>query len=208
MQGDVPEEWGTQDMKVDALRQLNVLRSGWTLIELLVTVAILVVSSFVLIPYATSGDSSSGQAASRMVVTEILAAQMDAVATQGYRRVQFFEDGSGWCVEELDSDQLATIFDFETANFAENVIESQGQEQQSITRFTEDSRFRSITIQKVQFDGSSMNVIFDPTGGIVSAAGSPSTGGSFEVHSGVFAWKIQLAPLTGKLKVIEVGSGL
>ncbi len=195
-------------MKVDALRQLHVHRSGWTLIELLVTVAILVVSSYVLIPYATSGDSSSGQAASRMVVTEILAAQMDAVATQGYRRIQFFEDGSGWCVEELNSDQLATSFDFETANFAADAIESQGQKQQSITRFTEDTRFCSISIQKVQFDGLSLNVIFDPTGGIVSTDGSPSTGGSFEIHSGGFAWRIQLAPLTGKVTVLEVGGGL
>ncbi|MBC8421631.1 type II secretion system protein, partial [bacterium] len=154
---------------------------GWTLIELLITVVVLGISSFVLIPYATSGDSASGQSATRMVVTEILAAQMDAVATQGYRRIHFFVDGSGWCVEELDSTQLMNAFDFGTAAFAEDAVESQGQSQQSITRFTEDSRFRLITLQNALFDGMNTNVIFDPTGGIIAPDGSPSTGGSVEL---------------------------
>ncbi|MBC8309456.1 MAG: type II secretion system protein [Phycisphaerales bacterium] len=194
-------------MNVETFRQSIVHRRGWTLIELLTTVAILVVSSYVLIPYATSGDSSSGQSATRMVVTEILAAQMDAVATQGFRRIHFFEDGSGWCVEKLDSDQLADSFDFGTADFVDDAIESQGQGQQSITRFTEDDRFSSITISKVQFDGNNLNVIFDPTGGIIVSDGSPSTGGSIELRSGKYQWKIQLAPLTGKVTVIDLGGG-
>jgi|TARA_B100000959_G_scaffold286307_1_gene364403 type II secretory pathway pseudopilin PulG len=194
-------------MNVEAFRQSIVHRRGWTLIELLTTVAILVVSSYVLIPYATSGDSSSGQSATRMVVTEILAAQMDAVATQGYRRIHFFEDGSGWCVEKLDSIQLADSFDFATANFADDIIESQGQGQQSIIRFTEDDRFSSITISKIQFDGEYLDVIFDPTGGIVASDGSPSTGGSVELWSGKFHWKIQMAPLTGKVTVVDFGGG-
>ena len=180
-------------------------RHGWTLIELLITVIVLGISSFVLIPYATSGDSASGQSATRMAVTEILAAQMDAVATQGYRRIHFFVDGSGWCVEELESSQLANAFDFATANFAEDAIESQGQGQQSITRFTEDNRFRLISIENALFDGANTSMIFDPTGGIIAPNGSPSTGGSFELHSGEFQWEIQLAPLTGKVTVIELG---
>ena len=181
------------------------MRQGFTLIELLITVVVLGISSFVLIPYATSGDSASGQSATRMVVTEILAAQMDAVATQGYRRIHFFLDGSGWCVEELDSTQLMNAFDFGTATFAEDAAESQGQGQQSIIRFTEDNRFRLITIQSARFDGVNANVIFDPTGGIIAPDGSPSTGGSFELHSGEFQWEIQLAPLTGKITVNELG---
>jgi prepilin-type N-terminal cleavage/methylation domain-containing protein len=180
-------------------------RHGWTLIELLITVVILGISSFVLIPYATSGDSASGQSATRMVVTEILAAQMDAVATQGYRRIHFFVDGSGWCVEELDSSQLMNAFDFATAQFAEDAVESQGQNQQSISRFTEDNRFRLISIENALFDGANTSVIFDPTGGVIAPDGSPSTGGRFELHSGEFQWEIQLAPLTGKIIVNELG---
>lgn len=178
---------------------------GWTLIELLTTVVILTISAYILIPYASSGQSSSGQSVARMAVTEILAAQMDAVATQGYRRIHFFADGTGWCVEELDSTQLMNAFNFATADFAEDVIESQGQGQQSITRFTEDNRFNTISIQNVLFDGANPNVTFDPTGGIIATDGSPSTGGSFEIQSGEFQWEVQLAPLTGKVTIITLG---
>ena len=142
-----------------------------------------------------------------MVVTEILAAQMDAVATQGYRRIHFFSDGSGWCVEKLDSNQLADTFDFDTADFVDDSIESQGQGQQSITRFTEDDRFSSITIGKVQFDGKNIDVIFDPTGGRIASDGSPRTGGSVELRSGNYQWQIQMAPLTGKITVVDLGGG-
>ena len=188
--------------------KLNTHRVGWTLLELLTTVVVLAISAFVLIPYASSGASASGQSATRMAVTEILAAQMDAVATQGFRRIHFFSDGTGWCVEKIDSNQLSNEFEFETANFAQDAVESQGQSQQSITRFTEDSRFRSISIENILFDGANLEVTFDPTGGIVAQDGAPSTGGSFELHSGEHEWQIQIAPLTGKVTVIELGGEL
>jgi type II secretory pathway pseudopilin PulG len=193
------------DMTQNTQHQITTHRRGLTLMDVLMTSVILVISSYIIIPYATSGSSASGQSAARMAVTDILAAQMDAVATQGYRRINFFADGSGWCVEELDSSELLNPFDFATATFAEDAAESQGQGQKSITNFTEDTRFRNITIENALFDGANLNVTFDPTGGIIAADGSPSTGGSFELHSGEFQWEIQLAPLTGKVTVTSIG---
>ncbi len=178
---------------------------GWTFIEILTTITILVIASVVLIPHATSGESSAGQSATRFVVTDILAAQMDAVATQSFRRVHFFSDGSGWCVEVLDSSQLADPYDSLTAVYAVDEMESQGHGQQSYVDFTQDSRFKNITIVSPLFDGANQNIIFDLTGGILAPDGSPSTGGSFEVHSGDFGWQVQLAPLTGKLTVVDLG---
>jgi type II secretory pathway pseudopilin PulG len=192
-------------MTHNALQIQSPLRSGWTFIELLTTVVILAIVSVVIVPFATSGASASGQAATRLAVTELLAAQMDAVATQGYRRVHFFADGSGWCIAELESNELADAFDFATANLAVDVVEAQGQGQLAVIRFTEDSRFNTISIRNVSFDGGSDEVTFDPTGGIVASNGAPSTGGSFELQSGEFEWLIQLAPLTGKITVSEIG---
>lgn len=178
---------------------------GWTFIELLTTITILVIASVVLIPHATSGESSSGQSATRFVVTDILAAQMDAVALQSFRRVHFFSDGSGWCVEVLDSSQLADPYDPMTAVYAVDEIESQGHGQQSYVDFTQDSRYKNISIVSPLFDGTNQSIIFDQTGGIIAPDGSPSTGGSFEVQSGDFSWQVQLAPLTGKLTVVDLG---
>ena len=191
-------------MTMQTPQQSEIAHRGFTLIELLTTVVILGITAFVVIPYATSGSAAAGQSAARMAVIEILAAQMDAVATQSYRRIHFFSDGSGWCVEELDSSQLMNAFDVATAIFAVDAIESQGQDQQSIIRFNEDTRFRDITIQNTLFDGANLNVTLDPTGGIIAPDGSPSTGGSFELHSGEHQWEIQLAPLTGKVTVVDL----
>ena len=75
------------------------LKRGYTIIELIVTIAVLVIASWILVPYATMGDASAGQSASRMAVSHMLTAQMDAIAEQGFRRVYFYPDGSGWCIE-------------------------------------------------------------------------------------------------------------
>ena len=180
-------------------------KRGYTIIELIVTIAVLVIASWILIPYATMGDASAGQSASRMAVSHMLTAQMDAIAEQGYRRVYFYPDGSGWCVEIMEQGNLGAPFDANTANFAELKTESQGQDGYAIMNFTTDRRFQDISIDNVSFDGGSESVIFDPVGGIVASDGSPSTGGSFTLHSGDHSWDIALAPLTGKISVQSSG---
>ena len=193
-------------MKNNATSKISTLRRGWTYIELLTTITVLAVAAVVLVPHASSGASASGQSATRLVVTDILAAQMDAVANQEFRRIHFFADGSGWCVEILDSSQLSTPYNSATALYADDASESQGHDQKTYINFNQDSRFSNMSIDSPLFDGANTSVIFDQTGGIVAPNGSPSTGGSFEVHSGEHAWQVQLAPLTGKVTVTKVGS--
>ena len=178
-------------------------RAGWSFIELLSVLVVLAISAVIVIPYAASGASAAGQSATRFLVTDMLAAQMDAVATQGFRRLHFFTDGSGWCVVVLDSSELNDPFNPATAIYAEDAIESQGQNQQSIVNFVQDKRYKDITIENPNFDNGSLNVTFDPTGGIVTSEGMPSLGGSVEITSGDFRWEITVAPLTGKVSVSE-----
>lgn len=185
--------------------QLQIHRRGWTLVELITTMVIIAIAAIVIVPYASSGNSATGQSVTRLIITDILSAQMDAIANQEYRRIHFFDDGRGWCVEIVESDQLAEAYDPDLAQYVENIIESQGQNQQAIVDFSEDDRFIHISIKDVLFDGLYPSIIFDPTGGIIAPDGSPSTGGSFEVHSGGFAWEIRLAPLTGKIEVVDLG---
>ena len=187
--------------------QHNAHRKGWTFIELLTTISILSIAALVLIPSASSGASVSGQSATRHIVTDILAAQMDAVAQQEYRRIHFFADGSGWCVEVLDASQLATSYSASTAEYADDASESQGQGQTSFIDFAQDTRYKNMSITSALFDASTTSIIFDQTGGIVAPDGSPSTGGSFELHSSDHIWQVQLAPLTGKLTVAKIGGG-
>ena len=192
-------------MKMQSQIKHTVHRKGWTFIELLMTILILSIAAMALVPSASSGASSSGQSATRLVVTDILAAKMDAVARQEFRRIHFFSDGSGWCIEVLESGQLATPYAQSSAVYADDVSESQGHNQKSYIDFNQDTRFKNIAIISPLFDGSNTSLIFDQTGGIIAPDGSPSTGGSFEVHSGSFSWQIQLAPLTGKVTITKLG---
>ena len=193
-------------MQIQITTQCTKPKHGWTLIELLTTIAILAIATVFVVPHASSGASASGQSATRLAVTDILAAQMDAVANQEFRRIHFFSYGSGWCVEILQSSQLSTAYNAATALYAEDVSESQGQNQNSYIDFTQDYRFTNISIDSPLFDGANPSVIFDQTGGIIAPDGSPSTGGRFELHSGDHAWQVSLAPLTGKVTVSKVGS--
>ena len=195
-------------MKIHTTIKQGVYRRGWTIIELLTTVSILVIATFIIVPHASSGASSAGQSATRLAVTEILAAQMDAVTHQEFRRIHFFADGTGWCVEVLDSSQLSTPYDPATAQYVEDAVESQGHNQQSYINFEQDNRFKNITIASPIFDGSNTSIIFDQTGGVIAPDGSPSTGGSFDIQSESFKWQIQLAPLTGKVTITELGGSL
>jgi type II secretory pathway pseudopilin PulG len=192
-------------MKKNVITNVDAHRKGWALIEVLTTITVLVIAAVVLVPHASSGASASGQSVTRLAVTDILAAQMDAVANQDFRRIHFFTDGSGWCTEVLDSTQLATPFSAGTAEYAVDETESQGHNQTSYIDFNKDNRFRTMSIVSPLFDGTNTSVIFDQTGGIIAPDGSPSTGGSFEVHSDNHAWQVQLAPLTGKVDVTKVG---
>ena len=179
-------------------------RAGWSLIELLAVVVILGIAAMIIIPFAASGASASGQSAARVLVTDMLAAQMDAVATQGFRRVHFYGDGTGWCILELNASELSLPFDSATATYAENAIESQGQDQKSIIHFVQDTRFNDIAVENVNFGTGTAGVTFDPTGGITASDGAPSLGGSVDITSGDFGWTITIAPLTGKVSVKEI----
>ena len=178
-------------------------RAGWSIVELLTVVVVLAAAAIFIVPYAASGASTAGQSATRLLVTDMLAAQMDAVATQGFRRVHFFSDGSGWCVLVLQSDELDDPFDASNATYAADEIESQGQNQQSIVNFPNDTRYKGIGIENPDFDNGSSDVTFDPMGGIVANNGTPSLGGSVAITSGKYSWEVTVAPLTGKVSVFE-----
>ncbi len=193
--------------KNDFIQRNWYARSGWSLVELLTVVVVLGVAAMIVIPYAAAGASASGQSAARLLVTDMLAAQMDAIATQNFRRIHFYTDGSGWCILELDAGELADPFDPLTATFVEDAIESQGQNQQSITNFVQDTRFRDIAIENQNLGKGIEDITFDPTGGIIANDGSPSLGGSVDITSGEFTWTITLAPLTGKVSVSETTGG-
>ena len=70
-------------------------RRAYTLIELLIVIAILGLSSALLIPRLVDAETFSVQAAVRSMVADVTFAQTDALAMQRIRRLQFLRDANG-----------------------------------------------------------------------------------------------------------------
>ena len=90
---------------------------GYTLIEILIVVALLGIASALLIPNMVAGDSLNTQAAVRLIISDLIFAQHDALAHQEYRKVVFYDDGSGYCITRVTDSNYATAFDEDTADY-------------------------------------------------------------------------------------------
>lgn len=180
-------------------------RRAYTLIELVIVIAILGLSAGILVPRLVDADTFSVQAAVRSLVADITFAQTDALAMQGVRRVQFLRDDDGRIhgyaiLAPVDRSTYDEPFDPDTAPYLdhESMIGTQGR---FIVDFDIDRRFQGVQIESVDFEGRDW-VAFDALGGPLGASALPLVGGG-EVRmcgqSG--AYLIRLSGFTGKITV-------
>lgn len=182
----------------DAVRQS--FRRGYTLIEILIVVALLGLASALLIPNMVGGDSLNAQAAVRLIISDLTFAQHDALAYQGHRKVYFYEDGTGYCITRVTESTYGLEFDEDTADYISDPLSSGGL---YIVDFTADDRFDNITLE-ASIDGGGRELIFDPLGGTIRSGGLPGIGGTITVTAGDFSYQITVSPFTGKLTVQEL----
>lgn len=180
---------------------------GYTLLELLIVASLLGLAGALLVPYMNRRSTLETQAAVRMVIVDLNFAQADALANQEYRRVHFFEDGSGYAILRVNQANFDHSFDPETADYLYDPLGRAGAQQYYITNFTEDKRFAGVRIGQVKIDGDNPYITYDQLGGTVRAGGAtPGTGGSIIVTSEEATYRINIAPFTGKLTVEQVSS--
>jgi prepilin-type N-terminal cleavage/methylation domain-containing protein len=161
---------------------------GYTLIELLIVVALLGLAASLLIPYLTGRTSLETQAAVRMIIADMTFAQSDAMAHQEMRRVQFIGDASGYtgyCILKISESTFNSSFNPETADYLSDPTTNSGN-------------------WIVDFDGGKDYITFDLLGGTLLDSTSPGTGGSLIVTSPEATYRINIAPFTGKLTVEKV----
>ena len=201
-----PQNSGTYAGTMRRLRRW----AGYTLIELLIVVAVLGISGTLLIPHMVNRDAMTAQSAVRLIIADLCFAQSDALAHQEMRRVHFYEDGSGYSLSRIaDATALAIPFDSATADYVQDPLAAGGSLGQYIVNFTTDDRFVGVSITAVELDGDDMaggtSLHYDELGGTVAAGGVPGTGGFIEVRSGAEAYRITISPFTGKLTVDPIG---
>ncbi len=182
-----------------AFRQVS--RRAYTLIEILIVVALLGIASALLIPNMVAGDSLNTQAAVRLMISDMIFAQHDALAHQEYRKVVFFDDGSGYCITRVTDSNYATAYDEDTADYIVDPLSNDAG--LYIVNFQQDNRFDDVSIA-ASIDSGGNELIFDPLGGTIRSGGLPGLGGTITVTSGEFSYQISVAPFTGKLTVAEL----
>jgi prepilin-type N-terminal cleavage/methylation domain-containing protein len=160
-------------------------RSAFTLIEVLVVVAIIGIAAAVVVPQMIRPGTLNAQAGARMIIADLLYAQNDAIAKQQVRRVVFDPTNNRYWLE----DQGGSII---SVNWKKNSGSGN-----YVVDFASDKRFAGVTISTASF-GSGSEIEYDLLGG-------PSVGGTIDlVATGGPTYRITIAPLTGRVTVAPV----
>lgn len=187
-------------------RFTDTIRRGYTLIEVLIVVAILGLAGALLVPYLSSKGDFDTQAAVRTLIADITYAQSDALANQGFRRVQFFQDGTGWCLVRVDEDDLAEPFDPASADYLYDPLAANSESGRYIVDLRESQKFSSVRIESVTLDGGKRALTFDELGGTIGSGGIPGTGGQIVLTSPQSSYQVDIAPVTGKVRVTRLAA--
>ena len=180
------------------------IRRGYTLIEVLIVVVILGLAGSLLVPSLGSKGDFDTQAAVRTLIADITFAQSDALANQGFRRVQFYADGTGWCLLRVAEEELSEPFDPSTADYVYDPLASNAERGAYAVDLRESQRFSSVRVRSASLDGNSRSITFDELGGTVGVGGIPGTGGKIILTSPEATYQLDIAGVTGKVRVTRL----
>jgi prepilin-type N-terminal cleavage/methylation domain-containing protein len=169
---------------------------GYTLIEMLIVVGVLGLAGALLVPVFNQPNSLRAQSAVRRIIGDLSFAQADALAQQEWRRVHFFDDGSGYVL-------LRPPFDPDV-DFIMDPLAAAGGNGAYIVNFATEDRWEGVSISAVDIDGGESFLTFDELGGTITDGNAPGTGGTITVTTDGFEYAITIAPFTGKITVAQI----
>ena len=162
----------------------RVHQRAFTLIEVLIVVAVMGLIGAVVVPQMLRAGTLGVQAAGRMVISDILIAQNDAIASQANRRVVFDTANNSYSVTDEDGNVL-------TARWRGAGVENY------TVNFNTDSRFEGVTIQNVDFGDPPDDVILE-----FDALGAPTgSGGTLDLIFEETTYRINVARFTGRVTI-------
>lgn len=172
------------------------MRRGYTLVEVLVTVAIVGIAGSVVVPSMSGAGILRIQAGVRTVVADINFAQMDALAYQEPRGIVFDE--------EMNSYTLVQVFGATIDPEADALYDPQGPGQRyrvNLNNFD----FGGARLENIDLNGGEV-LIFDEIGGPIATPGSDtlSSGGSLELVGEQGRFRIDIAAFSGRVSVVRV----
>jgi type II secretory pathway pseudopilin PulG len=180
------------------------VRRAYTLIEAVILMVVLGIAAVLLVPHLSDRGDTEIQAAARQLVADISWAQCDAVASQGYRRLHFYSDGRGWCLVNVTDATFNDIFDPATAVYSEDPWRTRRGGGDFTVDFDADDRFALVAVSDVTVAEGGRDITFDRLGGTVSAPGLGAGAASVTLSDGTDNWKLDIAPVTGRIVVARV----
>jgi Tfp pilus assembly protein FimT len=182
-------------------RCFNSTRFAYTLGEMMIVLLLLGIAAVLLIPHLSDRGDTEIQAAARQLVADISWAQCDAVQSQEYRRLHFYDDGRGWCMIDVTDATFNDVFNAATADFSEDPWRTRRGGGDFIVDFVADERFHDVQIIDVTTAEGGRDLTFDRLGGTVAAPGLGAGAASVQLSDGTDTWQVSVAPVTGRVVV-------
>ena len=184
------------------------LKRAYTLIEMLIVVALLGIAGALLIPHLVHQDNLTAQSAVRLLIADLSFAQSDSLANQEYRRVQFLQDmngiGYGYCIVRMTEAAFDAPFDPATADYISDPLGVVGEAGRYIIDFRTENRFNGVSIIISSFDGGNQFITYDTLGGTIMTGNAPGIGGQIQLQVQDVIYQIDVSPFTGKLTVTKL----
>ncbi len=194
-------------MTSNAIQRLN--RRGYTLIELLIVTAILGLAAAIVVPQFAGTQNMRAQAAVRLIIADLSFAQADAVAHQEYRRLWFYADGSGYCIERVTDGNYTDAHNEDTADYITDPLATGDKTGLYVVKFDEQERFNGVSTTDIDIDNGNNYVVYDQLGGTIAGGGIMGSGGDLDIiiddsYDNEIRYRISIAPVTGKLTVDRI----
>lgn len=160
-------------------------RRAFTLVEVLVVVVIIGIAGAVVVPALIRPSNLGAQAAARLVISDILIAQNEAIASGATRQVVFEPAFNRYRLTDGAGNTLSVGWKSGGLGGANYLVD-----------FGTDSRFTGVILQNVNIGGTQI-LAFD-------ALGAPAGGGTFELAGAGVTYRVTIAPFTGRVTVDTV----
>jgi prepilin-type N-terminal cleavage/methylation domain-containing protein len=170
------------------MKHVNPRTRGYTLIELLIVIAMLGIAGALVIPSMGSTDVLRVQATVRAIVADINVAQSDALAHQQPRALIFDPATNTYVVIEVPGSTIEPTG---------NTIK--------LVDLNDRRRFHNSRLVSADFSGDPV-LIFDELGGPVTDVGgnTPSSGGTIVISGSGSVFNINVEAYTGRVSVVRV----